>query len=106
MRSPFLERRILPRYEVDWPVKLTGRNDAGVRYFGTGVLKNISAKGAFLYTERPSQVGERFDISIKLPLNPDNWLVYAAEVVRVECGCPRSGVAIKFDSSWPAFTDI
>jgi hypothetical protein len=100
-----LERRRLPRYEVDWPVKVTGRNDSGVRYFVDGVLKNISARGAFLYTDRPSQVGERIDISIKLPLKAENWLIYSAEIVRVECACPKTGVGIKFDSSWPAFTD-
>ena len=100
-----MERRRLPRYQVDWPVKLTGRNGEGVRYFGEGVLRDISARGAFLYTDRLSRVGERFDVSIRLPLKSDNWLIYTAEVVRVDCACERTGVAIKFDSSWPAFTD-
>jgi hypothetical protein len=100
-----LERRRLPRYQVDWPVKLTGRNDIGVRYFGNGVLKNISAGGAFLYINRPLQIGERLDISIRLPLKPENWLVYSAEVVRIDHTYPQTGAAIKFDSSWPAFTD-
>jgi PilZ domain len=102
---PLLERRRLPRYGVDWPVKLTGRNGKGVRYFGDGVLKDISARGAFFYTDRPSKVGERLDISIRLPLKADNWLVYTAEVVRVDSTGAKTGVAIKFDSSWPAFTD-
>jgi PilZ domain len=105
VRLCVLERRKLPRHEADWQVKLTGRNAKGVRYFGEGVLKNISAGGAFLYTDRSAHVGERLDISIRLPLKSENWLVYSAEVVRVDCACPRTGVAIKFDSSWPAFTD-
>jgi hypothetical protein len=100
-----LERRRLPRYQVDWPVKLTGRNGTGVRYFGEGVLKDISARGAFLYTDRLSQIGERFDIAIKLPLKADNWLIYTAEVVRVDSSRAKTAVAIKFDSSWPVFTD-
>lgn len=100
-----MERRRLPRHEADWPVKLTGRSNTGVRFFGEGVLKNISARGAFLYTDRSSHVGEKLDVSIRLPLKSENWLVYSAEVVRVDCTCPKIGLAIKFDSSWPAFTD-
>ena len=104
-RLCLLERRRLPRYQVDWPVKLTGRNGAGIRYFGEGVLKDISARGAFFYTDRLSRVGERLDVSIRLPFKPDSWLIYTAEVVRVDSTCARAGVAIKFDSSWPTFTD-
>ena len=100
-----MERRRLPRYQVDWPVKLTGRNGTGVRYFGEGVLKDISARGAFLYTDRLSKVGERIDVSIRLPFKADNWLIYTAEVVRVDRDRSKSGMALKFDSSWPAFTD-
>jgi hypothetical protein len=100
-----LERRRLPRYGVNWPVKLTGRNSSGVRYYGEGVLENISAGGAFLYTDKSAQVGERVDVSIKLPINQDNWLIYSAEVVRVDCACRKTGLALKFDSSRPAFTD-
>ena len=100
-----MERRRLPRYEVDWPVKLTGKNNAGVRYFGEGILVNISARGAFLYTERSSNVGEKVDVSIKLPISQDNWLLYSAEVVRVDRSGRDSGLALKFDSSKPAFTD-
>jgi hypothetical protein len=43
--------------------------------------------------------GERLDISILLPLEPENRLVYSAEVVRVDCACLKTGLAIKFDSS-------
>lgn len=100
-----MERRRLPRYQVDWPVRLTGRDKTGVRYFGDGVLKNISARGAFLYTARSSRVGERIDVSIRLPFKPDNWMIYSAEVVRVDGGSAKTGMAIKFISSWPAFTD-
>jgi hypothetical protein len=100
-----VERRKLPRYKVDWPVKLTGRNEGGVRYFGEGVLKNISARGAFFYTDRSSRVGERLDIAVRLPIKAEKWLVYSAEVVRVDPPSPRTGVAIKFDTSWPSFTD-
>ena len=100
-----VERRLLPRYSVDWPVKLTGRGSVGIRYFGEGILENIGAKGACLYTNRSLRVGERLDVSIKLPLKRDNWLVYSAQVIRVEGVCPESRVAIRFDSSEPAFTD-
>jgi hypothetical protein len=100
-----VERRRLPRYKVDWPVRVTGRNDSGVRYFGNGVLKNLSARGAFFYTDRSSRVGEKLDVAIKLPIKSENWMVYSAEVVRVDPERPRTGVAIKFDSSWPSFTD-
>jgi hypothetical protein len=100
-----LERRSLPRYRVDWPVKLTGTGNIGIRYFEEGVLENIGAKGACLYTNRSLQVGERVDVSIKLPLKRDNWLVYSARVIRVEGVYPEERVAIRFDSSEPAFTD-
>ena len=99
------ERRSLPRYSVDWPVKLTGRCSVGTRYFGEGVLENIAAKGACLYTDKSLRVGERLDVSIKLPLKRDNWLIYSAQVIRVEGGCPQARVAIRFDSSEPTFTD-
>jgi PilZ domain len=100
-----LERRRLPRYKVHWPVKLTGRNDTGLRYFGEGVLENISARGAFLYADKAAQVGEKLDISIKLPLKQESWLIYSAEVVRVDYARARPGMALEFDFSIPAFTD-
>jgi hypothetical protein len=105
LRGQPVERRLLPRYSVDWPVKLTGRGNIGIRYFEEGVLENIGAKGACLYTNKSLQVGERLDISIKLPLERDNWLIYSARVIRVEDVCPQARVAIKFDSPMPAFTD-
>ena len=100
-----MERRLLPRYSVDWPVKLTGRGNIGIRYFGEGVLENIGAKGACLFTNKSLQVGERLDISIKLPIRQENWLVYSGEVIRIEGVWPQVRVAIKFDFSRPAFTD-
>lgn len=105
MELSLLERRLLPRYSVDWPVKLTGRGELGVRYFGEGVLKNIGAKGACLNTNRSLQVGERLDVSIKLPVKRENWLVYSAQVVRVEGASPEASVAIVFESPAPVFTD-
>jgi hypothetical protein len=100
-----MERRLLPRYSVDWPVKLTGTGKVGIKYFEDGVLENIGAKGACLHTNTPLQVGEKLDVSIRLPLKRDNWLVYSAKVVRVEGSRSQSRVAIRFNSSLPAFTD-
>jgi hypothetical protein len=95
----------LPRYRVDWPVKLTGRRSLEETYFGEGVLQNIGAKGACLYTNGSLRVGERLDVSIKLPLKRENWLVYSAEVVRVEQTTAQARVALRFDYSKPGFSD-
>ena len=100
-----MERRSLPRYSVDWPVKLTGTGKNKIKYFEDGVLENIGAKGACLYTNKPVQVGESLDVLIKLPLKRDNWLAYSAKVVRVEGSNAHARVAIRFNSPKPAFTD-
>ena len=76
----------------------------GVRYYGEGVLKNISARGVYIYAKRSLRVGEALDISINLPLDGKNWLVYSAEVVRVDRASDKIGLALKFNSSKPAFT--
>jgi hypothetical protein len=91
------------RYQVDWPFRVKGTDPSGLGILNTGVLSNISSRGAFGYIGRALAVGVRMEISIRLPLREERWIKYSAEIVRVEQAGSRIGVAFKFDTSRPAF---
>jgi hypothetical protein len=100
-----LERRSLPRYQVSWPVKFTVRNQDGVRIFGSGALENVSASGALITLDRPLWPGAQIDLSIRLPFPTNAWMLYSAEVLRIQPASPAHRVAVKFSFSKPAFSD-
>ena len=101
-----MERRRLPRYQVSWPVKYTARNQEGVRIYGTGALENVSAAGALVRLDKPLWLGARLDLSIQIPLPKPSWMLYSAEVLRVEACDAGNRVAVEFSPSKPVFSDL
>lgn len=97
------DRRQMRRYEVDWPFRVKGTNPSGLGILDTGVLRNISSRGAFGFIGRPLAVGMKIEVLIRLPMNEERWIKYSAEVIRVEQLGPQTGVALRFDTSRPVF---
>ena len=94
------ERRTGKRFDVNWPVKVEGKDGKRV-ISGEGVLCNISSGGALFDLAGPVREGMRLDVYIKLPFKKDNWMKYTAEVLRVEDGLSRC--AVKFEGGRPRF---
>ena len=100
-----MERRSLPRYQVSWPVRFSVVNSEGVRIFGAGALENVSAAGALIRVDRPLWIGARVELSIKIPLPQNAWMLYAGEVLRTDPADSCSRAAIVFSPSRPVFSD-
>lgn len=101
------ERRQWPRYNVDWPLTIRGKDPSGADFIESGLAQNISANGAFGYVGRDLPLGAKLEVSIRVPhTRSENWLSYTAEIVRVESGASGVGLALRFDTSRPAFTPI
>ena len=98
------ERRNARRFEVSWEVAVKRSDPGGKSFDEMGTLENLSSHGAFLHLPRCVNPGERFELRVKLPFRRSNWITYKAEVVRVEQVSTLAGVAVKFDSSRPVFT--
>ena len=101
-----MERRSLPRYQVSWPVKYTATNQEGLRIFGIGALENVSAAGALVRLDRPLWLGARLDLSIQIPLPKPSWMLYSAEVLRIEANHSGNHVAVEFSPAKPVFSDM
>ena len=99
-----LERRRARRFTVGWDIIVKGTDDAGLIFDEAGVLENLSSTGAFFYLMRPLRIGAKLEVSIKVPFRRENWMKYSAEVVRIESGTMRIGVAMKFDTVRPSFS--
>lgn len=65
----------------------------------------MSVNGAFMKLLAPLEVGLELEVWIGLPLTPRKWMKYSAEVLRTETGESGQGIAIKFFSSRPIFTE-
>lgn len=99
------ERRQWPRYKIDWLIRLKGQDPSGAEFIETGLADNISANGAFGYVGRHLPLGTKLEVSIQVPHTlRENWLRYTAEIVRVESSGSGVGLALRFDTSRPAFT--
>jgi PilZ domain len=98
---PLIERRTGKRFDVNWPVKIEG-GDGNHVISGEGRLLNISSGGALVDLAEPVCQGMRLDVYIKLPFKKDNWMKYAAEVLRVEAGA-SCRAAVKFAGARPHF---
>jgi hypothetical protein len=101
-----VERRSLPRYQVSWPVKFSFVNSDGVRVFGAGALENVSASGALIHVDKPLSPGARIDLSIRIPLPQNAWMLYAGEVLRTETADSGHRAAVSFSPSRPVFSDM
>lgn len=97
------ERREATRFKVSWTIKVSflDANEFGCEE--TGVLRDISATGAYgIFTNR-FEVGRSVKVMIKLPLRREGWISYPARVLRVESWESGSGLAFLFDAARPSF---
>ena len=101
-RTGLDERRGWPRYTVDWPVKVELAGESTQ----SGELSNIGAKGALIRIDRTLDVGTSLRVSIKLPPPLDTWISFTGQVVRVETYSTGMGMALRFDTSQPIFTNL
>lgn len=92
------ERRSHPRRPVQVPVKVrTGEGKEA-----SGVTRDLSSNGIFLYSETGLEAGSKLELVVMLPaslgLGPGGWTLCEASVVRVEQGKGRGvGVAATLD---------
>lgn len=103
-RADVLERRRARRFRVGWDINVKGTDDAGLSFDEAGVLENLSSTGVFFYLPMPLRIGARLEVSIKVPFRRENWMKYSAEVVRIESGAKRIGIAMRFDTVRPSFS--
>jgi hypothetical protein len=89
---------------LDWPVRVTGTDQQGFLFQGTGRLRDISATGAFAHLKTELPVGTQLNISIKLPFENGIWMNYNAQVVRLESDRLETGIALRFEDKKPGFT--
>lgn len=100
-RNP--ERRNSRRFEVPWDLVVTGKDHFNRDLTEAATLANLSSSGAFFYFPRRLDLGEAVELRIRVPFKSDNWMNYAAEVVRVEESGSVAGVAARFDEPRPLF---
>jgi len=98
MPDPTPERRSRTRRAVELPVRLRHVDSSEQ----TGVSRDLSASGIFLYSEARLEVGTRLEIVITMPpglgAGPGGWALCQASVVRVEeTDGKRIGIAAVLD---------
>jgi hypothetical protein len=97
------ERRCGRRFDVGWELAVRGNDFGGIDFDEAGRLGNLSSGGAYFYFQKRLKAGERIELRIKVPFKNNNWMKYAAEVVRLEQSGERVGVAVKFNTPRPVF---
>lgn len=91
-----IERRITPRVPISQRVTVKFAADGNYEF--TGVSRDISSSGVFLYAESNIEEGAQVEVTLTLPSQtslPVSMKV-AGKVVRVQRSLPE-GVAIEFD---------
>lgn len=91
-----LGRRRAQRFTVDWEIVVRGKDELGSSFDEAGNLRDLSPRGAFLSISRELRVGAKLDVWIRMPSEPERWMVYTGEVVRVEEDHTGFGAATKF----------
>jgi hypothetical protein len=90
------DRRVIRRFDMRLPAIVT-LPDAGVDELLTET-QNVSARGVFLYLDRPLAPGSRFHVTLTLPphvtLTDAVRVRFTARVVRTEAPLPASRVGI------------
>lgn len=96
-----VERRRARRFTVDWDVVVRGEDELGSNLHEAGRLRDLSSRGAFLSLPRQLRLGMRFELWIRTPSEPERWMAYPAEIVRIDRGRGRIGAAAKFLTTRP-----
>ncbi len=80
------ERRRQERTRVRVPVRVRPQSSSGPEY--SGLTRDLSSSGVFLYSESALEPGSKLELVIMLPggigLGPGGWTLCQASVVRVE----------------------
>lgn len=95
------ERRRARRFIVDWDVIVRGKDGGDSNVHEAGSLMDLSSRGAFLSIPSQLKIGMRLELSIRMPSEPERWMTYTAEIVRIDQGRGRVGVATKFLTARP-----
>jgi len=90
---------------VNWDARVRGTDTSGLTFDETTSVANLSSTGAFLPLATEVENGMRIEVSIRVPLKKRNWMNYSGEVVRVEAGRSHAGIAIRFDTPKPVFSN-
>ena len=96
-----VERRRARRFPVDWDVVVRGKDALGTMVDEAGSLMDLSSRGAFLSIPSQLRVGMRLELWIRMPSEPERWMSYAAEIVRLDQGSGGVGTATKFLAARP-----
>lgn len=96
-----IERRRARRFTVDWDVVVRGKDELGSNLDEAGSLRDLSSRGAFLSIPRNLKVGMKLELWIRMPAEPERWMAYAAEIVRIDKGREGGGAATKFLTARP-----
>ncbi len=79
-----MERRHQTRTPVQLPVKIRAKE--GDEH--SGLTRDLTSSGIFLYTNSPLEAGAKLELVLMLPpslgLGPGGWTVCEATVVRIE----------------------
>jgi len=94
------DRRRQARTPVRIPVKVRSRSGGGAEQ--TGITRDLSSSGIFLYSESEMKAGSKLELVVMLPaglgLGPGGWALCQASVVRVEESKDKGmGIAATFD---------
>ena len=98
-----VERRIAKRFKVDWGIKVSASSAGGARIVETGLLRDLSTRGAYAYLSSRLEVGSSVEVMIRLPLDREGWISYPATVLRIDPVASDLGVAFLFDTARPVF---
>lgn len=96
-----VERRRARRFTVDWDVVVRGKDEVGSKLDEAGSLKDLSSRGALLSLPRQLRIGMKLELWIRMPSEPERWMAYSAEIVRIDKGRGRMGTATKFLTARP-----
>jgi hypothetical protein len=98
-----VERRIAKRFRVDWGIRISATGADGARFVETGLLRDLSTRGAYAYLISRLEIGSTVEVLIRLPLNREGWISYPAKVLRIDSAASELGTAFIFDTARPVF---
>ena len=91
-----IERRRAYRFHINWPVAVRHNGDRSPDFEAPGNLVDLSSRGAYLSVRKKLRLGSKLDLWIRVPHEVERWMVYTAEIVRVEESSLGPRVAVRF----------
>ena len=96
-------RRRAHRFEVTWPVVVSGFDQRGEAFQEFCFVKNLSSTGACLDLTRLLAIGATVKVDLCTPLSRKQCLRYSGKVIYVGHPVKLQTVGIEFDSVKPTF---